>query len=114
MRMEAKNSYFKRIGRISNFKNNSFSVAKRHQRLMCSLLQGKFVTFDDIECGPCKLIRNFDLTFCYNTPFIVGISVDGTVLENDVLKEEIFLLILNIDTRCSLHRLVKQCSTRHV
>ena len=38
MRMEAKNSYFKRIAQQSNFKNITFSVAKRHQRLVCAIL----------------------------------------------------------------------------
>ena len=39
MRMEAKNSYFKRIAQQGNFKNIAFSVARRHQKLMCALLQ---------------------------------------------------------------------------
>lgn len=38
MRMEAKNSYFKKIGQQGNFKNIALSVAKRHQRLMCANL----------------------------------------------------------------------------
>ena len=38
MRMEAKNSYFKKIAQHGNFKNISLSVAKRHQRLMCANL----------------------------------------------------------------------------
>ena len=42
MRMEAKNSYFKKVARISNFKNVPYSVAKRHQRLLCAHLQGQF------------------------------------------------------------------------
>ncbi len=55
MRMEAKNSYFKRIGQIGNFKNIAYSVAKRHQRLMCAYLLGKFFSYDELECGPCEL-----------------------------------------------------------
>ena len=39
MRMEAKNSYFKRIAQQGNFKNIALSVAHRHQKLMCALLQ---------------------------------------------------------------------------
>ena len=39
MRMEAKNSYFKRIAQQGNFKNIALSVARRHQKLMCALLQ---------------------------------------------------------------------------
>ena len=39
MRMEGKNSYFKHIAQIGNFKNVAYSVTKRHQRLLCSYLQ---------------------------------------------------------------------------
>ena len=53
MRMEAKNSYFKKVARISNFKNVPYSVAKRHQHLVCAYLQGPFFTFDELQCGPC-------------------------------------------------------------
>jgi len=38
MRMEAKNSYFKKIAQQGNFKNISLSVARRHQKLMCALI----------------------------------------------------------------------------
>lgn len=41
MRMEAKNSYFKRIAQQGNFKNIALSVAKRHQKLMCALLHSE-------------------------------------------------------------------------
>ena len=54
MHMEAKNSYFKNIAEISNFKNVSYSVAKRHQCLLCAYLQGQFFTHDELQCGPCK------------------------------------------------------------
>jgi len=39
MRMEAKNSYFKRIAQQGNFKNIALNVAHRHQKLMCAILQ---------------------------------------------------------------------------
>ena len=40
MRMEAKNAYFKKLAvATGNFKNVPYSVAKRHQQLMCSYLQ---------------------------------------------------------------------------
>ena len=39
MRMEAKNSYFKRIAQQGNFKNIALSVAQRHQELMCAFIQ---------------------------------------------------------------------------
>ena len=55
--MEAKHSYFKKCAQISNcFKNIAYTVANRHQRLVCALLQGKFFSYNDLECGPCKII----------------------------------------------------------
>ncbi len=54
MRMEAKNNYFKKAGRIGNFKNVPYSVAKRHQKLMAAHLQGRFFSYNELECGPCK------------------------------------------------------------
>jgi hypothetical protein len=51
--MEAKNSYFKRVAQIGNFKNIAFSVAKRHQRLACAYLQST-TFFSEYEVGPCK------------------------------------------------------------
>ena len=41
MRMEAKNSYFKHISQVGNFKNIALTVAARHQKLMCSLFNSK-------------------------------------------------------------------------
>ena len=38
MRMEAKNSYFKRIAQLGNFRNIPLSVARRHQKLMCAFI----------------------------------------------------------------------------
>lgn len=52
MRMEAKNSYFKRIAQIGNYKNVPLSVAKRHQRLMCSYLTGEDFFGLKPETGP--------------------------------------------------------------
>ena len=58
MRMEAKHSYFKRAAQIGNcFKNVPYSVARRHQKLLCGYLQGKFFSYEDLECGPCKYIN---------------------------------------------------------
>jgi hypothetical protein len=50
--MEAKNSYFKRIAMIGNFKNVAFSVAKRHQRLMCSYVNGSDFFRTKATIGP--------------------------------------------------------------
>lgn len=54
MRMEAKNAYFKKVARIGNFKNAPYSVAKRHQHLLCAYLQGRFFSYYELQCGPCK------------------------------------------------------------
>ena len=54
MRMEAKHSYFKRIAQVGNFINLPYSVAVRHQRLLCANLQGKFFDYDDLQSGPSK------------------------------------------------------------
>ena len=52
MRMEGKNSFCKRAAQKSNFKNVPYTVAKRHQHLLCAYLNsGNF--FDrNLECGP--------------------------------------------------------------
>ena len=61
MRMEAKNSYCKKIGQSSNFKNVPYTVAMKHQRLLCSYLHdGKF--FDiDLQHGPGMYIYLFSI-----------------------------------------------------
>ena len=45
MRMEAKNSYFKKSARVTNFKNIAYSVAMRHQKLICAHLQFSIFLF---------------------------------------------------------------------
>ena len=62
MRMEGKISYFKRAAQTSNFKNVPYTVAKRHQRLLCGyLLSGNF--FDQqLQMGP-GLYNNLELIF---------------------------------------------------
>ena len=52
MRTEAKNAYVKRIARSSNFKNVPFTVARRHQRLLCAHLQSASFFDKALECGP--------------------------------------------------------------
>ena len=54
MRMEAKNSYFKQIARSSNFKNVPYTVASRHQRLLCAHLQSDTFFDSSLQCGPGK------------------------------------------------------------
>ena len=54
MRYEAKHSYFKKlIQNLGNFKNVSWSLAKRHQYLSCYYHQAdEFLNHDDMEVGP--------------------------------------------------------------
>lgn len=58
MRMEAKHSYFKSVAHLGNYRNVPYSVARRHQRLMCANLRGNFFTYTDLECGPCTCTAN--------------------------------------------------------
>ena len=50
--MEAKNSFFKRAAQASNFKNVPFSVAKHHQRLLCTYISSGNFFDTTLECGP--------------------------------------------------------------
>lgn len=52
MRMEAKNSSCKQAAMSSNFKNVSYSVAKRHQRHLCAQLQSGTFLDRELQCGP--------------------------------------------------------------
>ncbi len=52
MRMEGKNSYFKQIAQGSNFKNVPYTVARRHQRLLCAYLQSSDFFDEEVTCGP--------------------------------------------------------------
>ena len=56
MRMEAKNSYFKEIARQGNFRNVALSVARRHQKLMCSLLNNEDFFDTTIVTSTSKLL----------------------------------------------------------
>ena len=59
--MEAKHSYFKKISQIGNYINVPYSVAVRHQRLLCASLQGNFFDYDNLQSGPCTCInQKFD------------------------------------------------------
>ena len=52
MRMEAKHSYFKKIAQVGNFKNIAYSLARRHQRLMCLYLNEDDFFSAKMETGP--------------------------------------------------------------
>ena len=64
MRMEAKNSYFKRIAMIGNFKNVAFSVAKQHQRLMCSYVNGSYFFGTRATLGPGIILSSIEAASC--------------------------------------------------
>ena len=94
MRMEAKNSYFKKIARIGNFKNIPYSVAKRHQRLLCAYLQGQFFTHDELQCGPCEYIIIIIIivgNYLHQPTYFLGKGANSLNEEN--LKEEILRLL---------------------
>ena len=105
MRMEAKNSYFKRVAQIGNFKNIAYSVARRHQRLLCAHLQGEhFFTYDELECGPSAYIKiNMHAWIFVNWYNFLGEGDE--CLQNDVLCDEI-RLVANIDPQSRLCRQV--------
>ena len=52
MRMEAKNSYFKRMAQIGNFKNIPLSVARRHQKFICAHLNADDYFGNTLNIGP--------------------------------------------------------------
>ena len=52
MRMEGKNFVCKQFAHTSNFKNVPYTVAKRHQRLLCAYLQSGTFFDTKLECGP--------------------------------------------------------------
>ena len=52
MRMEGKNSFFKRAAQSSNFKNVAYSVSRRHQHLLCGYLQSDNFFGHILESGP--------------------------------------------------------------
>ena len=57
MRMEGKNSYFKRVAQCSNFKNVPYTVARRHQRLLCAYLQSHQFFNISKDYGPSNIIE---------------------------------------------------------
>ena len=52
MRMEGKNSVCKNAAHTSNYKNVPYTVAKRHQHLLCAYLQSGAFFDNELECGP--------------------------------------------------------------
>ena len=54
MRNEAKLNIFKQAARLGNFKNIAFSVANRHQRLLCYELASGHLLNSPNEYGPCN------------------------------------------------------------
>ena len=90
MRNEAKLNVFKQAGRLGNFKNIAFSVAHRHQRLLCYQLSAGNILNSPMECGPC------------DQPHIV----DNEPVN---IKESLFSLLpgINVETKIVRPRWVK-------
>ena len=56
MRHEAKLLFFKRVARIGNFKNIAYSLANRHQRLLCWELSSGGLLNTPLECSSMQRI----------------------------------------------------------
>ena len=54
MRNEAKLNIFKQASRLGNFKNIAYSIASRHQRLLCYELSTAKLLDSPTVCGPCN------------------------------------------------------------
>jgi len=65
MRMEGKNSYFKHAAQSSNFKNVSYTVAKKHQQLLCAYLQSDNFFFRSLERGPGTFLTISSTSVCF-------------------------------------------------
>ena len=52
MRHEAKLLFFKRVARIGNFKNIVYTLANRHQSLLCWELSSGNLLDNPVECSP--------------------------------------------------------------
>ena len=77
MRFEAKHSYFKKlVEKIHNFKNITFSLAKRHQALQAYLLQasaGNFLKMS-LEVAPGlsnDIYKDFKINLSYSYCFLI-------------------------------------------
>lgn len=106
--MEAKHSYFKRISHIGNYKNITYSLARRHQRLLCANLQGQFFTFNDLECGPCKyVIKTYAKT---ENSFYNNAGTESAIcsLHVDPLASEILSVLPDTDLEVHVSRSVTQ------
>ena len=95
MRMEAKNKYFKDAAHRSNFKNVCLTIAKRHQRLLCSYLLSNHFFEREVECGP-GVLKNMLRVYC---------QCKGTYLTTyHVAKEPKILQEMDPDIRDSLEQ----------
>ena len=77
MRMEAKNKYFKDAAHRSNFKNVCLTVAKRHQRLLCSYLLSNQFFEREVECGPGVLEHKISWFINYDCVIICYAQCDN-------------------------------------
>lgn len=94
MRFEAKHNYFKKlVDKINNFKNITYSLAKRHQALQAYLLQasaGNFLRMS-LEVGQGngnrpQAVGHFTVVYC------AAWSLGGSEADSDLDLTETFVL----------------------
>lgn len=85
--MEAKNRYFKETAHQGNFKNVALSVARRHQKLMCGLLNSDDFFDKSVVTSTgtlCKYNR-----ICINYFLVLEKSTNALSQESDWVKESL-------------------------
>ena len=85
MRHEAKLLFFKRVARIGNFKNIAYSLAHRHQRLLCWELSSGKLLEDSLECSPSQKMNEYA-----NEPISVQSNL-STLFTSATLNEHVII-----------------------
>ena len=62
---EAKNSYFKRIAQLGNFKNIALSIARCHQKLTCAFINSEDFFDEAIIVPECRHIFEYILFYIF-------------------------------------------------
>ena len=93
MRMEAKNSYIKRIAQLGNFKNIPLSVARRHQKLMCSFINSN----DFFERSVSSACSEFCLVKLIFIILFLGHYSSTLSHEAEDIQDEIMMNLPNLD-----------------
>ena len=102
MRMEAKNSYIKKIAQLGNFKNIPLSVARRHQKLMCAFINSSdfFERSISSACSEFCLVKLIIISF-------LGDYSSTLSHETQNIQDEIMMNLPNLDrTETTLYRYI--------